>query len=48
MIPPPTVPASSRKLGACAVDVFSSDESILDDLETAQGYRLVSIESLGN
>ena len=46
MIPPPTVPASSRKLGACAVDVSSSDESILDDLETAQGYRLVSMESL--
>ena len=45
MIPPPTVPASSRKLDAC-VDASSSDESILEDLETAQGYRLVSMESL--
>ena len=47
IIPPPTVPASSQNL-ACAVDASSSDESILDDLETAQGYRLVSMESLRN
>ena len=46
MIPPPIVPASSRELGACVVDASSSDESTLDDLETAQGYRLVSMESL--
>ena len=46
MIPPPTVPASSRKLDAYVVDASSSDESILEDLETAQGYRLVSMESL--
>ena len=47
MIPPPTAPASSRKLGACVVDASSSDESTLEDFETAQGYRLVSMESLG-
>ena len=47
MIPPPTVPASSRKLCACVVDASSLDESILEDLETAQGCRRVSIESLG-
>ena len=47
MIPPPTAPASSRKLDACVVDASSSDESTLEDLETAQGYRLVSMESLG-
>ena len=35
MIPPP-VPASSGKLGACVADASSSDESILEDLETAQ------------
>ena len=29
MIPPPRVPASSRKLGACVVDTSFSDESIL-------------------
>ena len=46
MIPPPTEPASSGKLGACVVDVSSSDESILEDFETAQGYCLVSMESL--
>ena len=46
MIPPPTVPASSLKLGACVADASSSHESILEDLETAQGYRLVSMESL--
>ena len=27
MIPPPAIPVSSRKLGACAVDTSSSDES---------------------
>ena len=47
MIPSPTVPASSRKLDACLVDASFSGESIVDDLETAQGYRLVSMESLG-
>ena len=47
MIPPPTVPASSGKLGACVVDPSPSDVSTLEDLETAQGYRLVSMESLG-
>lgn len=28
MIPPPAISVSSRKLGACAVDTSSSDESI--------------------
>ena len=45
MIPPQTVPASSRKLGACVVDASFTDESVLNDLETAKRHRLVSMES---
>ena len=39
------MPASSRKLGVSGIDASSSDESVLNDLETAQIYRLVSMES---
>ena len=46
MTPPPEIPVSSRKVGAYAVDTSSSDESVSDDLKFAQGYRLVSMESL--
>ena len=46
MIPLPAIPVSSRKFGAYAVDTSSSDESVSDDLKFAQGYRLVSMESL--
>ena len=46
MIPPPAIPVSARKIGACAIDTSLWDESIPDDLEIAEGYRLVSMESL--
>ena len=46
MIPPPTAPCSSRKLSTFQLDASSSDESIVSDLETAQGYRLVSMKNL--
>ena len=46
IIPPPAIPVSARKIGACAIDTSLWDESIPDDLEIAEGYRLVSMESL--
>lgn len=45
--PPPTYRAGFFwNLGACVVDTSFSDGSILEDVEAAQGYRLVSTESL--
>lgn len=38
MIPPPAIPVSARKIGACAIDTSLWDESIPDDLEIAEGY----------
>ena len=38
MIPPPAIPVSARKIGACAIDTSLWDEGIPDDLEIAEGY----------
>ena len=36
MIPPPAIPVSARKIGACAIDTSLWDESIPDDLASAK------------